>query len=132
MTDDEAQIRNLIAQWHAATNDGDANALPPLMTEDVIFLVAGQPPMRGRDAFVQALKDLFATHRIESTGVIQELEVSGDLAWCRSELDVRVLPRDGRPAPRRAGNVLSVFRRGRDGWQLARDANLLTVQDEAG
>ncbi|WP_321816316.1 MULTISPECIES: SgcJ/EcaC family oxidoreductase [unclassified Paraburkholderia] len=131
MTDDETCLRNVVAQWHAATNAGDVDALPALMTEDVTFLVAGQPPMRGRDAFVQALKPLLVTHRIESTGAIQEIEVSGDLAWCRSELDVRVVARDGNTVMRRAGSVLSIFRRSPDGWQLARDANLLTLQKDA-
>jgi uncharacterized protein (TIGR02246 family) len=130
MTDDETCIRNVVAQWHAATNSGDIAALPALMTADVTFLVAGQPPMRGRDAFVQALTPLLVTHRIESTGAIQEIEVSGDLAWCRSELDVRVVARDGNAVMRRAGSVLSIFRRSRDGWQLARDANLLTLQKD--
>lgn len=128
MTDDEARIHNVIAQWHAATNAGDVDALPALMSEDMTFLVAGQPPMQGREAYVQALRPLFVTHRIESAGVVQELEVSGDLAWCRSELDVRVVAREGGSAMRRAGSVLSVFRRSGDGWQLARDANLLTLQ----
>jgi uncharacterized protein (TIGR02246 family) len=131
MTDDEARIRNVIAQWHAATNAGDIDALPPLMTVDVSFLVAGQPPMQGREAYVKALRAVLVTHRIESSGVVQELEVSGDLAWCRSELDVRIVAREGESAMRRAGSVLSVFRRSSDGWQLARDANLLTLQYDA-
>ncbi|WP_027816477.1 YybH family protein [Paraburkholderia bannensis] len=131
MTDDEIRIRDVIAQWHAATNSGDVDALPALMTQDVLFLVAGQPPMRGRDAFVHALKAVLTTHRIESTGVVEELEVSGDLAWCRSELDVRVVGREGGSAMRRGGSALSVFRRSGEGWQLARDANLLTLQYDA-
>ena len=34
-----------------ATAAGDIAHLKMLMAEDVIFLVSGQPPMRGRDAF---------------------------------------------------------------------------------
>jgi len=77
---DEQAIRDLIAHWHRATAAGDVDAILPLMAEDAVFLVPGGPPMRGRGAFEQGLRGVLASHRIESTGDIQELEVSGDLA----------------------------------------------------
>ncbi|WP_310634403.1 SgcJ/EcaC family oxidoreductase [Paraburkholderia sp.] len=128
---DDTLIRDLIARWHAATAAGDIDTLLGLIAGDVVFLVAGQPPMRGRQAFADALAALLVTHRIESSGEVRELAVSGDLAYCWSELDVRVIPRAGGDVMRRAGNVLSIYRREAGGWVLARDANLLTLKTGA-
>ena len=123
-TDDQA-IRNLVAQWHAATAAGDVDTVLGLMSEDVVFLIAGKPPMRGREGFERGLGELLKTHRIESGGDIQELQVSGDLAYCWTLLNVRVVPLAGGPVNQRTGSALSIFRRQPDGgWLLVRDANL--------
>lgn len=124
---DEQAIRRVVAAWIDATREGQVDKVLELMTPDVVFLVAGQPPMHGRDGFAAGLRALLAAHRIESDSTVDEVEVCGDMAWCRTTLEVRVLPlADGGKAMRRAGHTLSVFRRNGDGdWQLARDANLL-------
>ena len=65
MHPDERAIRDLIALWHRATAAGDVETVFDLMTEDVVFLVAGQPPMKGRAAFERGLRGLLAKHRVE-------------------------------------------------------------------
>ena len=126
MSTDEQAIRNLVAQWHSATAAGDVDTVLGLMSRDVVFLIAGRPPMRGRDGFERGLRELLKTHRIESGGDIQELQVSGDLAYCWTLLNVRVVPLAGGTVNQRTGNALSIFRRQPDGrWLLVRDANLL-------
>jgi uncharacterized protein (TIGR02246 family) len=123
---DAAAIRDLVERWHRLTAAGDVDAVAALMTEDAVFLGAGQPPMSGRDAFRKGLKRLLETHRIESSGDIREVEVRQDLGYARAELVVRVVPKDGGGAVTRRGSALSIFRRGSDGtWRLSRDANLL-------
>jgi uncharacterized protein (TIGR02246 family) len=56
MKSDEREIRQLVATWMTATKAGDIDAVLKLMTEDVVFLVAGQPPMIGKAAFAAAAK----------------------------------------------------------------------------
>jgi ketosteroid isomerase-like protein len=91
-----------------------------------VFLAAGRPPMRGRAAFERGLRELLTTHRIESTGVVNEVEVSADLAYGWTDLTVRIVPLRGGDAATRAGSALSVFRRRAGGqWLLLRDANML-------
>jgi ketosteroid isomerase-like protein len=41
MSTDEQQIRELVATWMAATKAGDVPKVMSLMTDDVVFLVAG-------------------------------------------------------------------------------------------
>lgn len=131
MSADEQAIRNLLHRWHAETAAGNVDAVLELMTEDVVFLIAGHAqPMRGRDAFANGLRQMLQTQRFEGSGEVQDIAISGDLAYCWSVLDVRTTPLQGGETQRRRGNVLSVFRKQADGrWQLARDANMLVLAE---
>jgi uncharacterized protein (TIGR02246 family) len=46
---DEQQIRDLVATWMAATKAGDIEKVLSLMSDDVVFLIPGQPVMRKAD-----------------------------------------------------------------------------------
>src|SRR5688572_27332885 len=126
MDADEHSIRDVVRRWHEATARGDVETIRGLMTEDVMFLVAGKAPLRGREAFLAGLRGVLDTQRIESSGDVREVEVSGDLAYCWTSLDVAMAPRSGGAVQRRAGSTLSIFRKDASGtWRMFRDANLL-------
>lgn len=127
MSADEAAIRELLQRWHRLTAAGDVDGVLELMSEDVVFLVAGRgEPMRGRATFAQGLRQILQSHRIDGRGEVQDIAVGGDLAYGWSVLDVAITPLTGGATQRRRGNVLSVFRRESGGqWRLLRDANLL-------
>ena len=123
MTPDERAIRDLIATWLAASATGDSAKVLTLMSDDVIFLVAGRS--FGKEEF-SASQSVLATHRLETSSDVREVVVAGDLAYARTELTVTMTPLAGGPSQRRTGPTLSIFRRGPDGrWVLTRDANLL-------
>jgi uncharacterized protein (TIGR02246 family) len=97
------------------------------MADDVVFLTAGHPPMRGKAAFAAGLRSALDKFRIESSGEVQEVVVAGDLAYCWTQLTVDMVPRDSGPTRHRTGPTLTVLRKGPDGrWVVVRDANLLT------
>jgi len=126
---DEQQIRDLIATWLRVSAEGNISQILPLMAEDVVFLVAGQPPMRGRDAFAASFAGWQGKFSLETDCEIQEIQVSGDLAYSWTRLSVTMTPVAGGQANRRSGNTLTVWRKNADGaWQIFRDANLLTEQ----
>jgi len=126
MNADEQAIRSLIDRWHTATAAGDVEAVLELMTDDAVFLAAGRPPMRGRKAFAAGLRKLLETHTVESSAAVQEVEVSGDLAYSWSVLTVRMTEKTGKESSSRSGSALSILRRDAAGrWALMRDANLL-------
>ncbi|MEO7335493.1 MAG: SgcJ/EcaC family oxidoreductase [Caldimonas sp.] len=123
---DEQAIRDVISKWHRATIDGDIDSVLELVAEDVVFLVAGQPPMTGRSAFERGLRSLLETHHIESTHDVREVSVAGDMAWAWTELTVRIVSTPGGEVAARTGHALSILHRQDDGrWLVFRDANLL-------
>jgi uncharacterized protein (TIGR02246 family) len=128
MNSDEHAIRSLVAEWHSTTAAGDVETVLPLMAEDDVFLVAGHPPMKGRRIFEKGFLGLLETHRIESTSEIQEIEVSGNLAYCWSILNVQITPKAGGDTIVRAGSALSILRKQNNGlWVVIHDANLLAL-----
>ena len=61
MNSDEQAISSLVASWHRATAAGDVDAVLALMADDAIFLVAGQPPLRGRSTFEHGRANCWAS-----------------------------------------------------------------------
>lgn len=122
---DEQQIRAVIETWIEASRRGDIATVMNLMAEDVVFLTPGNPPMR-REDFEAGSRALTGKVRIDGYPEIQEITVQGDLAICWNRLEIVATPLEGGAPMKRAGNTLSVFRRGSDGqWRIWRDANLL-------
>ena len=124
MTPDEQQIRLLMDQWRALTAAGDVNGLLSLMTEDVVFLTPGNPPI-GKEEFASGFRQVSAKARIESTQDVRDIRISGDIAYAWSHLSVALTPQDGGSPWNNSGFVLTVFHRVSGRWLLARDANLM-------
>ena len=132
MTNDEQQIRQLVATWLDATKKGDLSTVLGLMADDVVFLVPGQPPMIGRAGF-EAATNAQATPgaarpRFEGSSEIQEIKVFGEWAYLWQRLRVVAFPPDGSSPIARAGHTLSIFRKQAGTWVLARDANMLAPE----
>jgi uncharacterized protein (TIGR02246 family) len=123
---DESEIRALVDTWMKATRAGDYDTVLGLMTDDAVFLVAGQPPMT-KDDFARAARAQAsgAAPSIDGTSDIEEIVVAGDWAFMRSRLHVIARPPDGSNPIERAGHTLTVLRKEGGRWKLARDANLL-------
>jgi uncharacterized protein (TIGR02246 family) len=126
MPSDEQEIRQLVAPWTAATKAGDVDTVLGLMTDDVVFLVPGRPPMRKAE-FASALRAQTGKSmaKIDSSSEIQEIQVAGDWAFMGTKLSVTASPPDGSEPVEQAGHTLTVLRKIDNKWFLARDANLL-------
>src|SRR6267142_2197575 len=107
---DEQAIRELIAEWMRASKAGDWPAVSRLMAEDVVFLLPGQAPMRGREAFGTGFQAMKGKVQLEGTSEIQEIKVSGDLAYCWTRLTVNITPLPSREPKRKSGYTLTIFR----------------------
>jgi uncharacterized protein (TIGR02246 family) len=127
--DDERAIVQLLETWRSATAAGDVAKVLGLMSEDAVFLAPGQAPMRGRQAFGEALTAMLPRVRIDSVGEVEEIVVAGDFAYCRTRLSVVVTPRQGGSPVRRSGYALTILRRRAGaGWLVTQDANLLAPE----
>lgn len=129
MTEDEQAIRDVVRRWMEASKVGDVDTVLGLMTDDVVFLQPGRPPMIGKAAYAEAAKPQQGPPgerlAIDGRSEIQEVQVAGEWGFLWSKLSVTVTPPGGAPPVKRAGHTLTVFRKENGKWLLARDANLL-------
>jgi uncharacterized protein (TIGR02246 family) len=125
MQNDEQEIRQLVADWMAASKAGDVEKVLSLMTDDVVFLLPGHI-MRKTDfaAATQAQTGQDAP-QIDGSSTIREIKILGDWAFMWSELTVVVTPTGDAKPMIRAGYTLTILNRQNGKWLLARDANLL-------
>jgi uncharacterized protein (TIGR02246 family) len=129
MDKDEQAIRDLIATWLRASAAGDLSKVLTLMAEDVVFLIPGQQPMRGRQAFADSFQAMQPHARLEARSDVQEIQISGNLAYCWTHLSVTVIPKLGGLVKRRSGYTLTILRKEAAGnWVVFRDANMLTAE----
>jgi uncharacterized protein (TIGR02246 family) len=123
MTSDEQAIRELVDTWMRASKAGDTATVLSLMTDDVVFMVAGREPF-GKAEFAAASAAMSGM-TIDGRATIAELRVLDDWAYLRNHLDLTItMP--GQEPRRRAGYTLTILRKHNGRWLLARDANLVT------
>jgi uncharacterized protein (TIGR02246 family) len=100
------------------------------MADDVVFLIAGQPPMIGKAAYAAASRPRKnqAPPRFDGRSEIQEIKVLGDWAYMWTKLRVVVTPPGGAQPIARAGHTLTILKKQNGKWLLARDANMLSPE----
>jgi uncharacterized protein (TIGR02246 family) len=129
MSTDERAIRDLYATWRDAMLEEDLHALLELVTDDAVFLVPGQPPVRGKQQFAELFEAARGQFRIEFQSEFDEISLHDGWAYVCSRLAVAMTPKSGGAPVRRAGHTLTVLRKRVDGrWAVARDANLLAPE----
>src|SRR5689334_19169571 len=99
---EKQKIREVINTWIQATQAGDLETVLSLMAEDVVFLLPGQQPMRGREAFAAASRAAAGKVRFEGKPEIQEIHIADGYAICWNYLAVTVTPLPDGPAKHRA------------------------------
>lgn len=127
MQGDEQEIRQLVSTWMDATKAGDVETILSLMSEDAVFLVAGQPIMR-KDDFAAAARAQAGQEapQFDGTSDIQEIKILGDWAFMWTKLTVVTTPPNGGETMTRSGYTLSILKKENGTWMLARDANMLS------
>ena len=121
--EDTRQIRKLIDAWIAASNARNLPALMDMMTDDVVFMTPGRAPF-GKAEFAADVERTKGV-AIDARAEVQEIEVSGALAYIRNHIRVE-LTSPGQAPKRMSGYAMSVLRKDDDGrWRIARDANLV-------
>ena len=121
--EDKRQIRKLIDAWIAASNARNLPALMDMMTDDVVFMTPGRAPF-GKAEFAADVERMKGV-AIDARAEVQEIEVSGALAYIRNHIRVE-LTSPGQAPKRMSGYAMSVLRKDDDGrWRIARDANLV-------
>lgn len=111
------------AAYVSAINSNDLAALTGMLTEDVVFLSAHEPPYVGKAAVRQWLDRYLKTYRTRWDKPVQEFVVDGDWAFERYAYKSTDVPVAGGAAVEDTGWGLVIYHHDTDGkWRVARDA----------
>lgn len=117
---DLAALADLRERMVDADNRADADMFRDMLTDDAVIMAPGLPVLSGRETCAAFIREVFASYpqrQIEET--IDEVHVSGDLAFERASFVQTVHdPELGRPV-RECGRGLRIYRRVADGWKAA-------------
>src|SRR5688572_12351413 len=95
-----------------ATKAGDTDKVLSLMSDDVVFLIPGRPPMLKSDFAAAATgQSGLGAPQIDGTNKIQGIQVMGDWAFMWTRLEVTVTPPSDAPPIKRAGRTLSILKK---------------------
>jgi uncharacterized protein (TIGR02246 family) len=128
-TNDEQAIRDVYSVWRRATVAQDLPTILKLISDDAIFLVPGQPPMRGKQQFSDMFETVRGKYQIEAQSEFDEISIHGDWANVICRLAVVMTPKAGGTRELHSGHTLTILHKERDGsWTVTRDANLLAPE----
>ena len=118
---DLAALARLRDQMNEADNTGNADAFATVLADDVVIMAPGMPPLVGRETCLTFVREVFLAYpkrHLQET--INEVEISGDIAFDRASF-VQVVddPELGRPV-RECGICMRIYRRSAEGWRAAR------------
>ena len=110
---------------------GDVEALLGLLTPDAVLKLPGSPALVGKAAIGAALTRFHAEASEAVEFRVEEVEVSGDLAYARVTERATITPEGGAPGATLAGMHLAILRRQPTGeWLIARDVSSLDAWPE--
>ena len=121
----QADLRAIDAfnrEYLAAINNGDIDKLSELTTDDHLMLTPNRPPLTGKQANIDAMRQAFKMFKIDEEWHPVETEVAGNWAWQRGTFKVTATPAGGGDSNTIRGNFLRIYRRQPDdSWRMIRD-----------
>jgi uncharacterized protein (TIGR02246 family) len=124
MHPDEPAIRDLVQTWMKASAAGDLDQVLALMSDDVIFHTPAGEPF-GKKEFAEASRASAGKVRAEGAADVVEVQISGDMGYCRVRLDIRLTTQEGAEVNRLTGYSMPILRKQGGRWVLTRDANFV-------
>jgi len=114
---------NLHADYVAAINSNDVDQVMALLSEDIVFQVAGEPEMVGAGAVGEWAASFFEAFEAHYTKNQLAFEASGDLAFDRYTYAARLVGREDGAVLAEHGKGIGIFRRDDNGrWLLIVDS----------
>jgi ketosteroid isomerase-like protein len=113
-----ARLRDVLVD---ADNRADSRAFVAVLAEDAIIMAPGLPPLVGLESCAAFVTDVLAAYpqrHVEET--IDEVHVSGDLAFDRGSFVTAVFDPELDRQVKECGMALRVYRRSASGWKMAR------------
>jgi uncharacterized protein (TIGR02246 family) len=119
---DRQQLAKLLREHVDAVDASNVEAILAGMTDGVVYLAPGQPPVLGRDALRKVMEPFYGSNDAQVSMRAEETVVADDWAWEWGHLSGSIRPKSVTQATAFEGKYLYIYQRQRDGsWKIARD-----------
>ena len=119
---DIVAINGHYSEMEEACAKGDAKMLVRGISDDALYISPNTPILIGPDPIEERYGSRVASHQIDAKWAVEEVEVSGDLAYARTVCSINEVPLEGGDTTRRSVRSLDIFRRQTDGdWKKVRN-----------
>lgn len=98
---------------------GDIEGWLANFSDDIVYMPTNMKTVRGKDAFRQWAKEGFDQYDLEEAINIEEIKVSGDLAFSLFTYSLRQTPKAGGEAQQYDGRIIQILERQDDeSWKI--------------
>ncbi len=112
-------IKDFTEEWEVAYNADDIDKLMSLYADNSLRIPANQPPVIGKEAIRGSFQQEFDEFTHEEEDVLEDVEVSCDLAFARGAWKNILTPRAGGESRTVNGNWLEILKKQPDGsWKI--------------
>jgi uncharacterized protein (TIGR02246 family) len=117
-SDDPSRLVAIMESYAAALRASNVEQLVALYSPNGVFIRDNMPAVAGREALRAAYRETFSTLKVDLPITVQEVEVSGDMAWLRATSAGRVKVLASGRESNDAFNLMVVFRREGGAWKI--------------
>jgi uncharacterized protein (TIGR02246 family) len=115
---DTTALKKIEEEWSAASISGDIDKLVSFFTDNAVHIPPNEPARIGKEAirsWFQQLHDLFT---MEQEGTLEDVQVSGDLAFTRGAGTIIFTPKAGGESLKVKDHWVTIYRKQSDGtWK---------------
>lgn len=118
---DVEAIERITKDFVAAYNAGDVKRVTDVYSPDVIYMYQGMANHEGREVLEQIFQGFFSQFTAQVVVHVDEIKVSGDMAFDRATFTVTATPKAGGTGMLTKGRLLEVWRKEQGGkWKAFR------------
>jgi ketosteroid isomerase-like protein len=118
--DDNKLIRELTQTWVDVTNNEDIDGLLNILTSDIIIFSPNAEPIKSKSSVKEIYNPYYKAYDLEITADINEIQVSGALAYIWALVEGTRTQRDNNKIENFVYNNLWVLKKNQSGWKLWR------------
>jgi uncharacterized protein (TIGR02246 family) len=112
-------IKSVINQLSYAHDSGDLDSFLATQTEDIIFMPPGEESLYSKDSVRERFTPMFELFNLKIAPSIDEVKVSGDLAFVRYSYSLQVIPKAEGEMMELNGKVMFILIRQSDSsWKI--------------
>ena len=114
------EIRNLIQTYERGLNEASLDLVRTVYADDAIFIGQPVPTATGIEEIVALYADLFSKLYFKVQFDIQEIELSGDLGFVRTQSHGTIVPKGQDPEGSEGNREVFVVKKIDDKWKFYR------------